>query len=176
MLLCIIILCRDDVTKWKPFPHYWPLVMRIHRTSVVSLHKGPVMQSSGVSYDVNPNKLLSKQSSDRWIETSWRSCHFTDIFSRTVSNILDMDVYRLTLAILYLLCYLPSARLTPPYMILLGINTALSRYFAEGPFWPETDGLDPTCVDSWWANLLYINNLVPNHEYVSMHWVYLMNM
>ena len=31
---------HDDVIKWKPFPHYWPFVRRIHRSPVNSTHKG----------------------------------------------------------------------------------------------------------------------------------------
>ena len=30
----------DDVIKWKHFPHYWPFVREIHRSSVNSPHKG----------------------------------------------------------------------------------------------------------------------------------------
>ena len=36
-LTCCI---HDDVIKWKHFPHYWPLVRGIHRSSVDSPHKG----------------------------------------------------------------------------------------------------------------------------------------
>ena len=31
---------HDDVIKWKHFPHYWPFVWGIHRSSVNSPHKG----------------------------------------------------------------------------------------------------------------------------------------
>ena len=30
---------RDDVIKWKHFPHYWPFVRGIHRSPVNSPHK-----------------------------------------------------------------------------------------------------------------------------------------
>ena len=30
---------KKDVTKWKPFPRYWPFVLGIHRSLVNSLHK-----------------------------------------------------------------------------------------------------------------------------------------
>ena len=33
-------LVHDDVIKWKHFPRYWPLVRGIHRSTVVSPHKG----------------------------------------------------------------------------------------------------------------------------------------
>ena len=31
---------RDNVIKWKDFPHYWPFVRGIHRSPVNSPHKG----------------------------------------------------------------------------------------------------------------------------------------
>ena len=31
---------HDDVIKWKHFPRYWPYVRGIHRSSVISPHKG----------------------------------------------------------------------------------------------------------------------------------------
>ena len=31
---------RDEVIKWKHFPHYWPFVRGIHRSPVNSSHKG----------------------------------------------------------------------------------------------------------------------------------------
>ena len=31
---------RDDLIKWKHFPHYWPFVQGIHRSPVDSPHKG----------------------------------------------------------------------------------------------------------------------------------------
>ena len=31
---------HDDVIKWKRFPLYWPFVRGIHRSSVISPHKG----------------------------------------------------------------------------------------------------------------------------------------
>ena len=31
---------HDDVIKWKQFPRYWPFVRGIHRSPVISPHKG----------------------------------------------------------------------------------------------------------------------------------------
>ena len=36
---------HDDVIKWNLFPLYWPFVRRIHRSSVNSPHKGPVVRT-----------------------------------------------------------------------------------------------------------------------------------
>ena len=35
-----IMLCHDDVIKWKYFPRYWPFVRGIHRSPANSPHKG----------------------------------------------------------------------------------------------------------------------------------------
>ena len=44
---------HDDVIKWEHFPRYWPFVRGIQR---------PVTRSFDVSFDMCPNKRLSKQS------------------------------------------------------------------------------------------------------------------
>ncbi|XP_060069287.1 nose resistant to fluoxetine protein 6-like [Ylistrum balloti] len=51
-------------------------------------------------------------------------------------------------------------RLTPPYMLVLFVEVTLTRYFNDGPFWPEGGFERDFCEDTWWTNLLYINNLV----------------
>nr|XP_022320071.1 nose resistant to fluoxetine protein 6-like [Crassostrea virginica] len=50
-------------------------------------------------------------------------------------------------------------RLTPVYMILVMISICLSRYFGDGPLFPENGFEENYCKDTWWKNLLYINNL-----------------
>ena len=72
-----------DVMTWKRFLHYWPFVRGIHRWPVDSHHKGPVMRSFGVSFNVSLNKLLNKQSRGRWIEKSWLSFDVTVMCSIT---------------------------------------------------------------------------------------------
>ena len=42
-------------------------------------------------------------------------------------------------------------------MLYIFLATALSKYFGDGPVWPE-DGFEPNCEETWWSNLLYINN------------------
>ena len=60
---------HHDVIKWKHFPRYRPFVWGIHRSLVNSPHKGPVMRSFDVFFDLRLNKRLSKQSQGWWFET-----------------------------------------------------------------------------------------------------------
>lgn len=50
-------------------------------------------------------------------------------------------------------------RLTPPYMLVIMVFSCLTKYMRSGPNFP-IEGFEPFCKDSWWANLLYINNFV----------------
>ncbi|CAF0932692.1 unnamed protein product [Brachionus calyciflorus] len=55
-------------------------------------------------------------------------------------------------------------RLTPPYMLVLMVSALLSKYLGKGPMYPK-DGFEINkCQNSWWTNLLYINNLVKTDE------------
>ncbi|KAJ8316917.1 hypothetical protein KUTeg_004821 [Tegillarca granosa] len=51
-------------------------------------------------------------------------------------------------------------RLTPPNMLVMMVYVPLFPYFGTGPMWPQ-NGVEPDfCKDSWWTNLLYINNFL----------------
>ncbi|KAK3706696.1 hypothetical protein RRG08_019691 [Elysia crispata] len=52
-------------------------------------------------------------------------------------------------------------RLTPIYMICLGIWVSLMPYLVDGPLFPQRAGYEKDhCKNTWWGNLLYIQNLV----------------
>ena len=57
---------QGDVKAWRRFSHYWPFVRGIHRSLVVSPHKGLVMLSCFISVDVSLIILFNKQPSCRW--------------------------------------------------------------------------------------------------------------
>ena len=43
-------------------------------------------------------------------------------------------------------------------MLSLLVNVSLFRYFGDGPEWPAGGTDRDQCKESWWWNLLYINN------------------
>ncbi|BFZ20625.1 hypothetical protein BsWGS_23663 [Bradybaena similaris] len=65
-------------------------------------------------------------------------------------------------------------RLTPPYMLTLLVVTGLQKYLGSGPQWPSGAD-DENCVNNWWTNLLYINNLVNTDKMCFGHSWYLAN-
>lgn len=58
------------------------------------------------------------------------------------------------------------SRLTPPYMLVLMMLVALLRYMGDGPNWPQGGTEFNSCSNTWWTNLLYINNFVRVKEMV----------
>ena len=64
-----------------------------------------------------------------------------------------------------------SYRLTPPYMLIMMVYIPLFPYLGSGPMWAK-DGTELNyCKDSWWYNLLYINNFRTIGEQVCIPWV-----
>jgi hypothetical protein len=52
-------------------------------------------------------------------------------------------------------------------MLLLMLYVPTAKYWADGPFWPAKTGFDfDECKDTWWTNLLYVNNLVKSDKMV----------
>jgi len=55
-------------------------------------------------------------------------------------------------------------RLTPVYVVIMLMEVTVFTYISEGPFWKP---IEPTyCRNSWWTNLLYINNFVKQEDTV----------
>ena len=95
--------CRvfyDRVNHWSNqpslwrFPYYGPFVRGIHRSPVDSPHKGPVMRSFDVFFDVRLNKRLSKQSRVWWFGTPsrslWRHCYEMSFFIRIWMEVIPL--------------------------------------------------------------------------------------
>ncbi|GAB1602635.1 nose resistant to fluoxetine protein 6-like [Argonauta hians] len=52
-------------------------------------------------------------------------------------------------------------RLTPPILLVMMVYIPLFRYMGDGPFWPSQGVENNFCRDSWFYNILYINNFLP---------------
>lgn len=50
-------------------------------------------------------------------------------------------------------------RLTPPYMLVLMLYVPTFKYWGSGPNWLQSGADFDECKDTWWKNLLYINNV-----------------
>ena len=69
---------------------------------------------------------------------------------------------------LYLrLFFIFTFRLTPTYMLVLMVYSTLMKYGSTGPYWTENEVIFDDCKESWWTNLLYVNNFVKLDKMVS---------
>ncbi|XP_033763773.1 nose resistant to fluoxetine protein 6-like [Pecten maximus] len=51
-------------------------------------------------------------------------------------------------------------RLTPTYMLVIMFEVSFFRYTGDGPAWSSEEVWTDFCKESWWTNLLYVNNFV----------------
>lgn len=57
-------------------------------------------------------------------------------------------------------------RLTPAYAAVIAVAVVFPL-LSSGPLWSETiDAVAEPCYESWWANLLYVNNFVKTEKLV----------
>ncbi|XP_062593447.1 nose resistant to fluoxetine protein 6-like [Saccostrea cucullata] len=65
-------------------------------------------------------------------------------------------------------------RLTPMYMLVIGLYTTLLNHVIFGPFRPPASpGIK--CEENWWMNLLYINNFVDKSDDLCLAWSWYLN-
>ncbi|XP_045481000.1 uncharacterized protein LOC123685389 [Harmonia axyridis] len=56
-------------------------------------------------------------------------------------------------------------RLTPAYAVVLAFYCTIFIQMGDGPFWQERIGVEQErCLETWWANLLYLNNYIMNEK------------
>ncbi|KAI1727262.1 acyltransferase family domain-containing protein [Ditylenchus destructor] len=60
-------------------------------------------------------------------------------------------------------------RLTPVYIVIMVLSVTLFTYISEGPFWRPIDV--NLCRNSWWTNLLYVNNFLMQDD-ACMGWTW----
>ena len=91
----------DNVMAWKFFSHYWPFVRGIHRSTVDSPHKGPVVWS----LELTVNRKVSWRSFDiTVIRCLWQGIFRTMRFicltrTRSLRHVLVFDMVLLILCI-----------------------------------------------------------------------------
>uniref|UniRef100_A0A914ULF1 Nose resistant-to-fluoxetine protein N-terminal domain-containing protein n=1 Tax=Plectus sambesii TaxID=2011161 RepID=A0A914ULF1_9BILA len=61
-------------------------------------------------------------------------------------------------------------RLTPIYMIIMGLDVTLFTHFSDGPFWRPIE--KNYCRISWWTNFIYMNNFLLQHVEQCMGWTW----
>ena len=69
---------------------------------------------------------------------------------------------KVNIAFMYIHRYV---RLTPLYGICMLLASTLFLHLSNGPFWHYMQTRSDNCADSWWTNLLYINNFVNQNKY-----------
>ena len=86
-----VVLCHDDVIKWKYFPRYWPFVRGTTGHRWIPLTKANDAELWCFFY-LRLNKGLSKQSRHWWFETPsrslWRHCNvlWCDVMWLLIAN------------------------------------------------------------------------------------------
>ncbi|OXU18191.1 hypothetical protein TSAR_005433 [Trichomalopsis sarcophagae] len=78
------------------------------------------------------------------------------LFSRILLQELDKRK-SVNFGLLYIYRYL---RLTPAYMVIVGLYVTWLPRLDSGPLWSRMKLENERCHASWWANLLYVNNYV----------------
>ncbi|XP_050091632.1 nose resistant to fluoxetine protein 6-like [Anopheles aquasalis] len=80
------------------------------------------------------------------------------LFARLLLIELDKRKGGINFGMLYLFRYI---RLTPAYLAIITIYATWLPRLGDGPLWQQRMALEQQrCQDSWWRNLLYINNYV----------------
>ncbi|XP_071854199.1 O-acyltransferase like protein-like [Apostichopus japonicus] len=128
----------------------------------------------------NANYVFREIGSKPWFAFNWQATYGVDTFlvlsgllvTYLTLKQLDKSDGKMNWVMFYVHRYI---RLTPVYMVCLGIWTSIVIQIGEGSRKYETfAGGRAICQQYWWANLLYINNLVPYPGNVSqcMGWTW----
>ena len=99
------------------------------------------MRWSDVSFDVNQDKLLTKQSTIRWIEMSWRSFEVTDMMYRHKSiHLLAVKMPKSILSV----CYYPS------FSIYCWISRSYFIGVAKAQSWSQPSTKNRIQISDWY--------------------------
>ncbi|KRT80969.1 Acyltransferase, partial [Oryctes borbonicus] len=87
------------------------------------------------------------------------------LLCRILIQELDKRKGKVNLLIIYIGRYI---RLTPSYIVVIGLYCTFLYRLGNGPLWNSLMSKEKErCLNSWWANVLYINNYV-NTDHVCM--------
>ncbi|XP_066592007.1 nose resistant to fluoxetine protein 6-like [Prorops nasuta] len=89
------------------------------------------------------------------------------LFSRILLRELDKRK-SVNFLLLYICRYI---RLTPAYLVVIGLYVTWLPRLDSGPLWSRMEIEKERCLNSWWTNILYINNYVDtNHLCMFQSW------
>ncbi|PIK40387.1 putative nose resistant to fluoxetine protein 6-like, partial [Apostichopus japonicus] len=152
-----------------------------HDQKVENIERGEVTTNQAVSSgNDNANYVYTEIGSKPWFAFNWEAPYGVDTFlvlsgllvTYLTLKQLDKSDGKMNWVMFYVHRYI---RLTPVYMVCLGIWTSIVIQIGEGSRKYEAfAGGRAVCQQYWWANLLYINNLVPYPGNVSqcMGWTW----
>lgn len=88
------------------------------------------------------------------------------LFAHLVLVELENRGGRVNFGLLYVFRYV---RLTPAYLAVIAVYTTWLPRLGSGPMWSERMTREQDrCKESWWLNVLYVNNYVGTESIVSM--------
>ncbi|KAG5684438.1 hypothetical protein PVAND_013672 [Polypedilum vanderplanki] len=82
------------------------------------------------------------------------------LFTRLVLIEMDKRRGKINFLLIYIFRYI---RLTPAYIMMIGLYSTWFIKIGDGPLWKQRISLEQErCMSSWWKNILYINNYYGN--------------
>lgn len=88
------------------------------------------------------------------------------LFAHLLLVELEKRAGRINFALLYVFRYV---RLTPAYLAVIAVYATWLPKLGSGPLWDARMGVEQArCRESWWLNVLYVNNYVGTEQIVSV--------
>ncbi|KAF5305499.1 hypothetical protein FQA39_LY01590 [Lamprigera yunnana] len=117
---------------------------------------GPVFNEEFYARSVTKPQNALLLNNPLWVETFLLMGGF--LMCRLLLLELIKQEGKVNLLLLYAVRYI---RLTPSYAVVIGLYATILKKLNNGPLWNEKILAEQNrCIESWWINLLYINNYV----------------
>lgn len=115
---------------------------------------GPVLNSDFFAVDIKRLQNAFLLNSPLFVDTFLLLSGF--LFCRICIKELERRQGKINFAVLYVFRYI---RLTPAYLAIIAFYATWFPQIGDGPLWNSRIGLEQKrCEESWWLNILYINN------------------